>query len=157
VPEPAGPPAFGSAFLLAQVGAHATARYAERVAQLNLTPAHTGMLHMIARQQGLSQQTLASRLGMLPSKIVSLVDELETRQLLERRRNPSDRRNYALYLTDQGQRALDQVRDIAREHERDITDALTEEERASLTALLRKLADRHGLSPGVHPGYRRLS
>ena len=144
----------GNAFHLAQLGAHATARYAERVSQLDLTPAHTGALIRIAREPGQSQQALATLLGVVPSKIVTLVDDLEARHLLERRRSPTDRRNYALYLTDEGEQAVARLRAIAAEHERDITAALTDEERNQLAALLRKIADQQGLTPGVHPGYR---
>lgn len=156
MPEPAGPTPFGTAFLLAQLGAHATARYAERVAVLDLTPAQTGMLHQIAREPGLSQQALATRLGVQPSKIVSWVDELEGRQLLERRRSPTDRRHYQLHLSATGQKVVERLRAIAGVHERDVTAGLTEPERDRLNTLLRKLAVEQGLTPGVHPGYRRL-
>jgi DNA-binding MarR family transcriptional regulator len=149
-------PSFGAAFLLAQLGAHATARYAERVATLDLSPAHTGALRRIAVEPGQSQQALAGQLGVVPSKIVSLVDDLESRDLLERRRNPADRRNYQLHLTEQGGKALAQIREIAQAHERDITSGLTAEEHQELIALLNKVAQQQGLTQGVHPGYRNL-
>lgn len=149
------PPA-GTAFLLAQLGAHAAARYAERVARLDLTPAHTGLLRLVAREPGRSQQALAAQLGVVPSKVVALVDELEARQLVERRRSTTDRRNHALHLTESGLRTLADVRTVAVEHETDITAALTDEERRVLTELLQKVADSRGLTPGVHPGYRNL-
>jgi DNA-binding MarR family transcriptional regulator len=147
-------PFAGNGFLLAQLGAHATERYAERVSQLELTPAHTGALLLIAQQPGQSQQALATLLGVVPSKIVYLVDDLEARHLLERRRNSADRRNYALHLTDKGQQAVADLHMLVHQHELDITAALTDEEQRQLTALLQKIADQQGLTPGVHPGYR---
>jgi DNA-binding MarR family transcriptional regulator len=150
------PPPDGNAFMLAQIGAHAAARYAQRVARLDLSPAHTGILRLAARQPGLSQQTLSTLLKVLPSKIVSLVDDLENRSLLQRRRSPTDRRNYALQLTDQGHQTMAEIRTIAREHDRDITAALTPDERRQLATLLRKISDQQGLTPGVHPGYGSL-
>ena len=146
----------GNAFLLAQLGAHATGRYAERVGKLDLTPAHTGVLRLAAQRPGLSQQALATMLGVLPSKVVALVDDLEGKHLLERRRSATDRRNHELHLTERGEQALGEIRKVARQHELDMTSALTEEERRQLLELLSKIADQQGLTPGVHPGYRNL-
>src|SRR5262245_23924430 len=84
-----------TAFLLAQVGAHAATQFAERLAPLELTPAHAGILRLIRTSSGMSQQALSSMLGVLPSRLVVLVDELEDRGLVERRDSPEDRRVYA--------------------------------------------------------------
>ena len=148
------PPTVGIAFLLAQLGAYATSRYAERVARLDLSPAQTGILRLIAQRAGQSQQTLAVQLGVVPSKVVTLVDDLQTRELLERQRRTSDRRNYELHLTPKGGEVMGRLREAARQHEQDITAALTDGERRQLAVLLRKIADQQGLTPGVHPGYR---
>jgi DNA-binding MarR family transcriptional regulator len=146
----------GAAFLLAQLGAHAAGRYAEKVAQLELDPAQTGVLHLVAREAGLSQQALADRLGVVPSRVVGLVDGLERRGLVERRRSATDRRSYELRLTGPGRDLMARLREVATAHEREVTAALDADERAQLVALLRKVADQQGLTPGVHPGYRRL-
>jgi DNA-binding MarR family transcriptional regulator len=146
----------GAAFLLAQLGAHAAGRYAEKVAELELDPPQTGVLHLVAREAGLSQQALADRLGVVPSRVVALVDGLEGRGLLARRRSATDRRSYELHLTDAGRALLGRLREVATAHERDVTAALGAEERAQLVDLLRRVADQQGLTPGVHPGYRRL-
>jgi DNA-binding MarR family transcriptional regulator len=160
VPSPAEPPAKGPengvAFLLAQLGAHAAARYAEKVASLDLDPPETGVLHLLARSPGQSQQALAAQLGVAPSRVVGLVDGLESRGLIARRRSATDRRNYELNLTDDGQALLRRLRQVAKAHEVDVTAALGEDERARLAELLRRIADQQGLTPGVHPGYRRL-
>jgi DNA-binding MarR family transcriptional regulator len=157
MPDAAGPPPMGAAFLLTQLGAHAAGRYAEKVAALDLDPAQTGVLHLIARSPGRSQQALADQLGVAASRVVALVDGLEERGLLARRRSATDRRNYELHLTPDGERLLARLREVAKTHEQDVTAALTADERAQLVALLRKVADQQGLTPGVHPGYRRLA
>src|SRR5262245_65469690 len=91
-------------FLLAQVGAHAAAQFAERLAPLGLVPPHAGILWNLHRSaEPLSQQQLASVLKTHPSRIVALVDELEAKGLVERQPNPDDRRTYELYLTDKGE------------------------------------------------------
>src|ERR1700731_770920 len=89
----------GNAFLLAQLGAHATTLFAERIAALDLTPPQAGFLRLVATEPGSSQQAIAGRLGIAPSRLVPIVDGLEQRGLIERRRDPDDRRNHALYLT----------------------------------------------------------
>jgi DNA-binding MarR family transcriptional regulator len=145
----------GNAFLLAQVGAHATARFAQRVGALDLTPAHAGLLRLIARQPGQSQQVLAQQLRTPASRLVHLVDALEGSGLIERRRNPGDRRNYALYLTGEGSRFMrDGLGRVAAAHEDDICSALSASERAVLNDLLSRIARQQGLVPGIHPGYR---
>jgi DNA-binding MarR family transcriptional regulator len=144
----------GNAFLLAQLGAHAAARFAERIAELDLTPAQAGLLRLIARSPGQSQQAFAAQLGTPPSRLVLLVDALEQRGLLERRRNSDDRRHYALHLTADGTRFMTQLGRLARAHEDDICTGLSADERAQLHDLLERLATRQGLAPGIHPGYR---
>jgi DNA-binding MarR family transcriptional regulator len=147
---------FGSAFLLAQVGAHAAQRYAERIAELDLTPAQVGLLRLVATRPGQSQQAIAAQLGTQPTRLVALVDGLEKRGLIERHRNPDDRRLYALELTEDGRALMSRIALASMAHERAITAALTEDERATLHALLTKIADEQDLTPGVHPGYLRL-
>jgi hypothetical protein len=85
---------------------------------------------------------------------VLLLDELEERNLTERRRNPSDRRHHALYLTDDGTRLMARLGQIGAAHEDDICAPLNADERAQLHGLLTRIAGHHGLTPGVHPGYR---
>jgi DNA-binding MarR family transcriptional regulator len=144
------------AFLLAQVGAHAAAKFAERLGPLGLTPAHTGALRVIAASAGCSQQEVAERLGMFPSRFVALVDELQDRRLVQRLENPRDRRVYLLQLTEQGKQVLQSVGRVAREHQEALLAALNTEERGLLASLLSRVADQQGLRPGVHPGFARL-
>lgn len=144
------------AFLVAQLGGLASARFAERLAPLGLTPSQAGLLRAIGAEPGRSQQAVAAQLGLLPSRLVLLVDELERDGLLERHRNVTDRRHYALHLTPAGQDRLGEIGKLAHRHGRDLLASLNEDDRATLGRLLGQLAAAHGLSPGVHPGYRSL-
>ncbi len=146
----------GVAFLLAQLGAHAAAAFAERVLTLGLTPPQAGVLRRLGQFPGQSQRELADALGMHAPRLVALIDELEDRGLVARDRDPHDRRNYAITLTDDGRRVLAELARVAREHELAITTALDDDERAQLLALLGRLAEEQGLTPGVHPGFRRI-
>jgi DNA-binding MarR family transcriptional regulator len=144
------------AFLLAQVGAYAAEQFGQRADGVDFSRPQAGLVRLIARRPGLSQQAVADELGMPASRLVALVDGLQSRGLVERRRNPDDRRHHALYLTDAGEEAMALLAQIAAEHESAITAALSAAERNELNALLAKLADAHGLRPGIHPGYRHV-
>ncbi|HTW32237.1 MAG TPA: MarR family transcriptional regulator [Candidatus Sulfotelmatobacter sp.] len=147
-------PGVGPAFLLAQLGAHAAARFAERLAPLKLAPPDAGILHILRSSPGISQQELAGRLGAHPSRLVALIDGLEQRGLVERRPNPEDRRLYSLFLSAQGTASLEDIGRVGREHQEDLLRSLDREERQQLTVLLQKIAESQGLTPGVHPGFR---
>jgi DNA-binding MarR family transcriptional regulator len=146
----------GAAFLLAQVGAQGARRFGERVAEIGLTPPDAGLLGKIAARPGVSQQALAEHLGVMPSRMVALVDELEGKGIIERRRSTEDRRNYELHLTEKGRRVLGEIARIGAEHEESFCAALSKEERMQLSDFCRRIANEQGLTPGVHPGYRSL-
>ena len=146
----------GTAFLLAQIGAYASAQFAKRLEPLGFTPAHAGIFRIIAATPGLSQQDLALKLGMYASRLVAVIDDLEKRGLIERRASNMDRRLYALHLTKSGNEQLSAIGAIAREHGRDLLNGLSDEERSTLTALLERVAKKQGLQEGVHPGYKNM-
>ncbi|GAA3259739.1 MarR family winged helix-turn-helix transcriptional regulator [Dactylosporangium siamense] len=145
----------GAAFLLAQLGAHATTAFAQRVAELDLTPPQAGLIRMLAQAPGRSQLTYAERLGMPPSRFVTLVNTMEERGLVERRRGEPDRRVYALHLTDAGQHIKRRLDSTGKAHEDDLFAALTTAERTTLRELLARIAQQQNLTAGVHPGYRQ--
>lgn len=114
------------------------------------------MLRRLGQFPGQSQRGLADALGMHAPRLVALIDDLEDRNLVTRERDPDDRRNYVITLTDAGRRKLAELGDVAREHELAITASLNANERTQLLALLRRVAEEQNLRPGVHPGFRRM-
>jgi len=146
----------GAAFLLYALGFHAAGRFGERITTIVLTPPQVGLLRAIAAQPGLSQQAVAQLLGTPPSRLVGLVDALAEQGFVERRRNPADRRLHALHLTDDGHATLTRIASLDQEHDDTICRSLDTAERAQLRTLLARMADDHGLTPGVHPGYGRI-
>ncbi len=139
-----------TAFLLSQVGSLASSRFAERTREIGLTPSDAGVLRLLGRTPGLSQRSLADRLGAVPSRIVSLIDSLETRGLVERVRSSMDRRNYELRLTSQGDERLAELRRIAEEHEAELLSPLSREQATQLEELLSVLAGSAALDPDLH-------
>jgi DNA-binding MarR family transcriptional regulator len=146
----------GAAFLLTQLGTHAARRFGERVAAVDLTPPQAGLVRAVAQEPGRSQQALAAQLGTPATRLVALVDALEQRGVLERRRNPDDRRLHAVHLTPDGEALRDELGGLAAEHEAAMLAPLDPEERRTLADLLGRVAAAEGLTPGVHPGYRDL-
>jgi DNA-binding MarR family transcriptional regulator len=146
----------GAAFLLAQVGAHAASRFAARLSEVGLVPAHAGIFRILSATPGLSQQALAAALGTVPSRLVGLVDDLETKGMVERREHESDRRTYALHMTAKGKATMETIGRIAREHRQDLLAALSAEEQGTLSALLERVAEQLGLIRGVHPGFAQV-
>ncbi len=142
----------GVGFLLSQLGIHSSRLWGERMATLGLDPRHVALLRLVSAEEGRSQQALGDRLQLPPSRMVSLVDELEERHLLERRPVPDDRRVRALYLTDEGRATLATVMRVSAEHEAKMTTGLEESEREELIKLLSRIVTTQGLVPGVHPG-----
>lgn len=151
--RPAGRP---SAFLVAQVGAHAASKFAERLAKVELAPPHAGILRILSSTPAITQQALATTLGMAPSRLVALIDDMDSRGLIERRGDPDDRRRYALHLTEKGRAMLETVGRVSREHSQALLAALSDEEQRQLALLLQRIADEQGLTRGVHPGYRQI-
>jgi DNA-binding MarR family transcriptional regulator len=146
----------GAAFLLAQLGAHAADCFGQRIKRLRLAPRHAGILRIIARTPSCNQRALAKGLGVLPSRMVILLDELTEKGLVERKRSTKDRRHSELVLTKRGRAMLEKLSKLAAEHEADLCAALTSKERDLLAALGRKIVHQQGLTPDVHPGYRKL-
>lgn len=147
-----GTPASGSAgFLLALAGLAVARSFARRLDPLGLEPRQVGLMRAVADTQGQSQQAIGERLRIPPSRMVTLIDGLERRQVVERQRNPVDRRAHALYLTDAGQRLLARVTCLASEHEDEVCAGLSGPERDQFVALLRRVAAGLGLSEAASP------
>jgi DNA-binding MarR family transcriptional regulator len=142
------PPAFRAVgFMLSSLGHAVAATFSARLAPL---PREFGLMRCLATREGASQQAIGERLGVPPSRMVALVDALETRGLLERRPSPRDRRAYALYQTAAGKRLLAKAITVAAGLERELTDGLDEAQRAQLLEMLDGVAASLGVPPGVH-------
>jgi len=139
--------------MLSTLGYAVSRRFHRALAPLELHPREFAVLGAVNANDGQSQQTLAGRLHIPPSRIVSIVDELESRRLVERRRDPSDRRLWALYVTRHGERLLDDAFNLVVQHERAISDTLTAKERAQLLELLKRIAASLDLPTDVHSAW----
>src|ERR1700722_5293035 len=141
--------------LLSQLGTHAALSFGHKIKGFGISPPHVGILRWIRDNAGENQRQLASHLGVLPSRLVLLLDELEAKGLVARQRSPQDRRNQQLQLSKKGTHLLEKVETIAAAHEADLSSALTAPEGETLIDLGAKLPAHRGGSGGGHPGYMK--
>jgi len=116
-------------------------RIAAALESIGLTPALFGLLNIIGAREGAMQQELGSAMGVDPSTMVSLIDELESAGLAKRRPHPTDRRARAVAVTPKGRRVLERARKMAMQVEDEVLRGLTAAERRELLTLLRRALD----------------
>ncbi len=136
--EPAGLEA-STGYLLARVGSDSRRRWARTLLEEDLTPHHYSALIALDQLGAMSQQQLSHLVGIDPRNAVPVIDQLQTRGLLARNPDPSDRRRHAVTLTATGGRVLTRLRHAAEEAEERLLTPLCTTERRALHALLTKL------------------
>ena len=144
-----------TAFILAQLGFHTSYRFADALAPLGIGPRQFGTLRLLRANNGQTQHQLSTTLGIHRNVMVGLVDDLEARELVERRRHPTDRRAHAVHLLPAGAELLERAEPLAWALDESLQESLSRSERADLRALLDKIVAGQGLTPGIHPGLRR--
>jgi len=116
-------------------------RTAEALESLGLTTALFALLNVLGTHEGAIQQKLGAAMGIDPSTMVSLIDQLEAAGLAKRRPHPTDRRAREVVITPQGRRVLEQARQLASQAEDDVLRGLSGAERRQVLALLRRALD----------------
>jgi MarR family transcriptional regulator, lower aerobic nicotinate degradation pathway regulator len=130
-------------FLLKRLGFAAKERGMEAYEGTGLHPYHYAVLLVLDEGSRETQGAIADALGYDRGQLVGLLDELEEQRLVERRRDPDDRRRHFVRLTPDGKRMLRRLRALARRIEDEFLAPLSEHERATLHALLLRLAEKH--------------
>ena len=111
---------------------------AQMLDQIGLTPALFALLNVLGAREGAIQQRLSSDMGIDPSAMVRLIDELEGGGLAQRRRRPHDRRAWEVTITPKGRRTLERARRSVLQVEDEVLGGLSRADRVQLEALLRQ-------------------
>jgi DNA-binding MarR family transcriptional regulator len=101
-----------------------------------LRPRHLIALKLLSEDGPASQQGLTEALRLDPSNVVGLLNELEERELITRRRDPADRRRHIVEMSPRGEKELGRAYTRIRLVEDDMLSALSREEKATLYHLL---------------------
>lgn len=113
-------------------------RIANGLESIGLTPASFGVLNVLGARKGAIQQEVGSAMGIDPSTMVSLIDQLEGAGLAKRRPHPTDRRAREVVITPKGRRLLERGRRMALQVEDEVLGGLTAKERREMLRLLRR-------------------
>ncbi|HRQ55860.1 MAG TPA: MarR family transcriptional regulator [Azoarcus taiwanensis] len=113
--------------------------FCEHVGGAEMTPTLFGVLALVEANPGMTQAQLAEAIQLDRSSIVSILDKLEARGLVERRRAPNNRRSNALRLTADGEALVAELLPEVHAHEQRLVRHLDADEQRTLRALLDKV------------------
>jgi DNA-binding MarR family transcriptional regulator len=105
--------------------------------------------------RGLTQRRVAAAMGLDPSQIVALVDDLEERELVSRTTDSADRRNKLIVATDEGRRIRNEAEKRVEQSHRRCLAQMSRGEMDSLKGILRGIAFADGVPVEVAPAGRR--
>ncbi|WP_109525660.1 MULTISPECIES: MarR family winged helix-turn-helix transcriptional regulator [Nocardia] len=132
-------------FLLAQLGVHTTEQFAALLTPLGIQPRHVAVLSTLIDREGLSQQQLCESLRIHRNVMVGMVDDLEQRGLLTRRRHPVQRRAHALHVLPAGEELLREAEAVLDRYETDLLEPFDPDQRILLLEFLQRLGVRSGV------------
>jgi len=130
-------------FLLKRLGMAAKERSLEDYTAAGLHPYHHAILVLLDEGTRETQGQIADALGYDKGQLVGLLDELEEAGLIERRRDPTDRRRQTVQITAAGRKTLDRLRALSRRIEDEFLAPLDESQRQELQKLLLRLCETH--------------
>ena len=146
MPRLPGPPKellSSASFLLKRLGFVIKERMIEALEETGLNGYHHAVLALLDEEPRETQAMIADALGYDRSHLVGVLDELEERGLVVRRRDPSDRRRHVVSLTPAGKEALKRLRAVAKRVDDEFFEPLDAAERKTLKDLLARLASHH--------------
>jgi len=111
----------------------------ERMAQFGLRPADFAVLSLLKVNPNTSQKRIAQGIGVLPPNLAPVIERLEARGLVARKRSERDGRRQLFYLSDSGLALCEEAEQTAFELEEHSCQVLSADEQKQLLALLKKL------------------
>ena len=133
-------------YWLRRVSNHVSAAFAKGLQERNVSVAEWVALSQIDQRPEIRPNELADATGMTRGAISKVLDKLEEKKWIARKTLQADNRGHALFLTQQGRRALPELKAIADRNDRHFFDCLNAKEKALMELLLRKLTSSHDIS-----------
>ena len=130
-------------FLLKRLGMAAKERSLDAFEEAGLHPYHHAILALLDEGTRETQGQIAEALGYDKGQLVGLLDDLEEAGLIERQRDPSDRRRHVVRMTAKGRKTLEKLRRLSAEVEDEFLATLSAAERDQLHSLLLRVAAQH--------------
>jgi DNA-binding MarR family transcriptional regulator len=127
-------------FLIARLGFAIKGRALEEFEAAGFSMYQYSVLATVGEESQTSQAAIADALNLDRSQLVGVLDSLEERSLIERRRDPEDRRRHTVSLTTEGKRQLVRLRAIGKRLEEAFLAPLDEKQRAKLHETLLEVA-----------------
>jgi DNA-binding MarR family transcriptional regulator len=128
-------------FLLADVARLVRTSFRQRLETSSLTHAQARALIYLSRQEGIRQVELAELLDVQPMTLARLIDRLEDDRLVERRRDPADRRAHRLFLTRDAAFHLEAIEAVVDSIRSDALRGINAKEASVLLATLLKIRE----------------
>jgi DNA-binding MarR family transcriptional regulator len=165
----AGPQPLDTQFLETLIGYNARRAalsiisvFLERMSVYGVRPVDFSVLSLIRHNPGITSRQLCAALGLLPPNLVLMLNQLEERQLVEKRPHPTDGRAVALHLSQAGHELMTDAESTASQLERDATSHMTDHQRNTLMRLLKLVyqpptAPQRRLAPKAATGTRRAN
>ncbi|MEV8430953.1 MarR family winged helix-turn-helix transcriptional regulator [Streptomyces chartreusis] len=140
------------ACVMTHLSAHVQEQLVDVLAPLGIHPRQFGLLNLLLEEDGLSQHQLAGPLNVHRNVMVGLVDELERRGLVERRRHPTDRRAHAVHVLPAGRDLHSEAQSLVNGFETRLLGGLEPDEAQTFVTLLKRVFVHAGLDHDQHPG-----
>jgi DNA-binding MarR family transcriptional regulator len=132
-----------TSFLLKRLGFLMKDKTIRAFEETGLSPYHHAVLALLEEEPPETQAMIADALGYDRSHLVGMLDELEEHGLIERKRDPADRRRHLVSLTPEGKKASMRLRAVVKQVEEDFFAPLDAQQREQLKSLLQELASHH--------------
>jgi DNA-binding MarR family transcriptional regulator len=139
-----GPLADWVGFNLRMAQAAAFQAFSRLAKEIGTRPGRFATLMLIGRNPGISQTALSRANGRDKSSLTPVLNDLERRGLVQRRRTSADQRAYRLSLTPAGRRLLDELTRCARVHERNLDRIIGAKEQKAFVRVLKRIVAHAG-------------
>lgn len=142
-------------FLLVRLGFAIKSRAVDEFEQTGFSPYHHSVLALLDEGARDTQAAIADALQLDRGTLVGLLDSLEEHGLIERHRDPNDRRRHIVTLTSAGRRQLAKFRTIISSLDHEFLGTLDDKDRADLLDVLSRVAQHHDPHFAPASGHRR--